>query len=526
MRSTAPISSTQSQVILHPIVCAVYPVVFLYTANKIFFDFSVVIAPALALAATAALLWALLTRFMGDVRLAALFTTMPLLVCFSYGAVEQVFRSDGPGPWRILISVCVAAVCLAALALLKWRHLIGQVTYACNVVSLVLVAAPLFQAGMWQVGIVSARSLLPLGSKSETGSIGGKLPEGAPDIYYFVMDAYGREDVLRTEYGFDNTGFISDLGERGFYVADQAIANYPYTLPSMTSTLNLAYLHDLFGEDLGELTDRKFLRERLVGNRAVNMLQSAGHSIVSFSSQYSEIDIGAADIEMREWWFPSEFVIGLAGMTPLPSILTALGKPLFFDLHRYRTLYPLERMEEAIAVDSPKFVFVHLLYGHPPFVFGPEGERIANSWNYTWDDGTDLLEDDAARAEYIESYAGQAAYLNKRLLETVDEILAGSKRAPVIVIHGDHGPGSRYSNDSLANTDVQERFSIFYAALLPNGGNDSLYPSISPVNGMRLIFNRYFGANYSLLEDASFFNGFSTPYRYTRIDESRLRVAR
>ena len=49
------------------------------------------------------------------------------------------------------------------------------------------------------------------------------------------------------------------------------------------------------------------------------------------------------------------------------------------------------------------------------------------------------------------------------------------------------------------------RFGILNAYYLPNGGNDLLYESISPVNSFRVIFNSYFGANYEILEDRSYY---------------------
>lgn len=52
------------------------------------------------------------------------------------------------------------------------------------------------------------------------------------------------------------------------------------------------------------------------------------------------------------------------------------------------------------------------------------------------------------------------------------------------------------------------------AYYLPGGGDQKLYPSISPVNSFRVIFNRYFKTNYPLLEDRSCFSTWSRPYRF------------
>lgn len=56
---------------------------------------------------------------------------------------------------------------------------------------------------------------------------------------------------------------------------------------------------------------------------------------------------------------------------------------------------------------------------------------------------------------------------------------------------------------------------ILNAYYLPEG--EGLYPSISPVNSFRLVFNTYFQADYSLLDDRSYFSSYNTPYDFQEI---------
>ena len=46
------------------------------------------------------------------------------------------------------------------------------------------------------------------------------------DIYYVVLDGYGRADVLQQEYGFQSPGLVEFLERRGFVVAKKSMANY------------------------------------------------------------------------------------------------------------------------------------------------------------------------------------------------------------------------------------------------------------------------------------------------------------
>ncbi len=64
-----------------------------------------------------------------------------------------------------------------------------------------------------------------------------------PDIYYIILDGYGRGDVLKSVYGFDNEKFYNELENRGFFIARKSNANYAQTtLFSLASSLNMEYL--------------------------------------------------------------------------------------------------------------------------------------------------------------------------------------------------------------------------------------------------------------------------------------------
>ena len=83
-----------------------------------------------------------------------------------------------------------------------------------------------------------------------------------------------------------------------------------------------------------------------------------------------------------------------------------------------------------------------------------------------------------------------------------------SPNPPVIVIQGDHGP---------APFDVIERrMKILNVYYFPDN-TEGLYPTITPVNTFRLIFNKYFGQKYPVLEDRSLYSAYDVPYNYEEI---------
>ena len=136
---------------------------------------------------------------------------------------------------------------------------------------------------------------------------------------------------------------------------------------------------------------------------------------------------------------------------------------------------------------GPKFIFVHILAPHNPFVFGPQGEYLNRTTPFTLNDDVDAMDTNS----YISGYTGQVTYLNRRVLETVNQILDRSATPPVIIIQGDHGsPRTPEWNMTILNG--------YY---LPGEGNRFLYSSISPVNTFRVIFNAYFGGKLEILPD-------------------------
>jgi hypothetical protein len=158
-----------------------------------------------------------------------------------------------------------------------------------------------------------------------------------------------------------------------------------------------------------------------------------------------------------------------------------------FDSRNYRAyqanLYNFDTIEKIPTLPGKKFVYAHLLATHPPFTFTPTG---------------------AFRVTFIDSpeaYRDQVMFAEVRLIQMVKALLAKSTVPPIIVIQGDHA----------YTTDMPVKPRILNAYYLPGNGAQKLYPSITPVNTFRLILNTYFGGNYPMLPDNSYWLDKSFP---------------
>jgi hypothetical protein len=129
---------------------------------------------------------------------------------------------------------------------------------------------------------------------------------------------------------------------------------------------------------------------------------------------------------------------------------------------------------------------------------------------------------DHSRKNYIAGYRRQIQYVNTLILETVDAILTRSTTPPIIIIQGDHGPGAYLHWGSLENTVPAERFGILNAYYFPDQDYARLYPSISPVNSFRVLFNQFFDADYALLPDRHYYSSWSFPLDFIEVKDLSL----
>ena len=109
------------------------------------------------------------------------------------------------------------------------------------------------------------------------------MPARSSDIYYIILDGYARDDVLRDSFGYDNSGFSRGCGPEA-YVADESRSNYPQTMTSLASSLNLVYLTPL-QESLGRSSrDYRALYPLMVHSRLREYLESAGYETYAFET--------------------------------------------------------------------------------------------------------------------------------------------------------------------------------------------------------------------------------------------------
>jgi hypothetical protein len=322
-----------------------------------------------------------------------------------------------------------------------------------------------------------------------------------PDIYYIIMDAYGRADVLESLYGLDNSVFIETLESKGFYIASQSHSNYIQSIFSIPSGLNFSYL-----ESEPEDTDAvKYFTSLTTDNQLMRTLKGCGYQTIAFETGFTFTDHPKVDLYLSSGSPLNNFENLLLAGTPLNWIPQAIyQKPLAHSYagHREGVLFTFEQLGSIPNLPGPKVVFAHIISPHPPFVFDAQGNPIEPPRSYSINDGDDYRGD---WEEYKQGYAGQVEFVNGMLAEMLDDILKKSAEPPIIILQGDHGPGAFLDWDSPEQTCLWERSSIFNAYYLPGVNASLLTPDMTPVNSFRVVLNAYFEANLELLPAKTYY---------------------
>ena len=518
--------------IAHPLLFAVYPVLALLAHNISEVPLAEVIRPLIASVIGSGFLLLLLRFILKNWHKAGLITTAVVLWFFSYAHIYNLLKTSDLdlfstiGRHRYFVPISVALFAGVCWWVIRRQTSQIQLTNLLNLVSAISLVLPLYTITAFELR-TAGQAQLDF-TQSEALQLSDDKPP--PDIYYIVLDAYAREDTLRRVFYYDNAPFLQDLTERGFFIADHSFSNYNRTSLSLASSLNMDFIQNLIADLDPYSRQQEPLWELFRNSRVRNALEDLGYKTVAFSTGYSGTELKDADIYITGGTLDqilglnafsnfegmlidnSAGVILLDGAIALPLLLPGLKYP--YQLHREWILNVFEHLSDMPKIDDPMFVFAHIISPHSPFVFERDGSPVKRSpgftLGFTFGDGYSIMDE-----EYIEAYRNQLHYINTRLLQTIDAILAHSETPPIIILQSDHGPipeGSRMRYTT-------QRMAILSAYYLPGNGDELLYPTITPVNTFRVIFNTYFGGAYELLTDRVYFSTYPMIYNFTDVTD-------
>ena len=517
--------ASNEQAVIHPYVLAVAPVLFFYSVNIHHYDFSAMVRPLAVVMAMMLISWRLLGQIMKRKK-AALLVGYFLFMFFAHGYINDVAEvmgyqlvTDGLSWGEVKFLGPYFALFAGGIWFLATRRNLYPWTYLMNLVACFMLLPALSQLTPLAYKRLS-NELSGVNYQLDLGPPPKQIPSEKPDIYFIVLDSYGRSDVLQEFYGYDDSHLTGYLKKRGFWISQSSASNYTFTSLSISSNLNYAYYDEETRATFRDFHGWQVPRRLLQSNRVTRFLKEMGYSIVALNSQYDALNYRNADLFLGKWWFASVFELGFIERTPLPWLLRKAGWPVLQDWHRAMAQYSLDALPEAVSFEGPKFVFCHVLLPHPPLLFGPRGEEVNPPRRYEWKGGLAYVLTPGGTGEsFRKGYRDQVAYVASLLPAMIEEILTKSESPPIIILQSDHGPPGVPEVTLTDEISRRAEFAILNAMFLPNGGEAAVYEGMSPVNTFRAIFNHYFGTQHSLLEDRYYLADRETPFdqvRYVR----------
>ena len=325
------------------------------------------------------------------------------------------------------------------------------------------------------------------------------IDQNAPDIYYIILDEFAGFQAMREYWDYHEVdGFVSFLEDRGFFVAEESHGSSTDTLHQMATRLNYQEY------PLGEEHIQTYFND-IADNRVMRELKSRGYATIVFD----ETNMGYPSAKPVNADYLYEYE------SPLISETGRGGYGLYFDefgelvidntmfyaiSQSYKRNNPVVKEHSAMIfftveniaaqeVPSPKFVYVHLLFPHFPFMFNRDGDITDSDqytdWNYYLDN-------------YIFSTKVTETMINNILAE------ADPENPPIIILQSDHGARnqltSRIGSAVLPNYPEESKTLILFALYMPGYDYSSLPQDIDPVNTFPLVFNYLFDTSIPLVK--------------------------
>lgn len=476
--------------VLHPFLFAIWPVLSLYAHNAYQIHPVYMVRPLLLLLPITAFLILFFRIIARSFPAAAIMTTLSLVFFFGLWPVigwkflEGILKPAFDIRLSILFSIYVVVISVLLIFIARVRFNLKTFTRFLNGTGIALISIPLLQTllqGNW--GLSNQKpSSLPGGIQVKE-----ELPDPLPDIYFIVLDAYGREDVLRELYNYDNSDFLQKMRDRGFQVAENSLSCYPNTTHSLATCLNMGHIKELFSGD-SKRTDSYELEIATRYNTVHRILQGLGYRICVFpTGWYStepspEFKIHILDSNKRI--DPNLFEVILLDSTPIMRLLEKFI-PSTHERWYHRIIKTFEYLPKirGLYPDCPIFVQAHIIAPHYPFVLNADGTARIISDRF----GLGAPNEESVTPEVMEEscrmYIEQLQAVNMLVKNAVDQILENSPSQPIILIVSDHGPFKYYSRlnrkDPIA---LWERYSNLTLTKFPSTSNVKIPNDLHLVN--------------------------------------------
>ena len=492
---------------IHFIFFAIFPIIFVFSENMHELVPNDIIIPVLIILPTSIIIFLILKLILKDSNKAALIVSIGLMLFFTFGHFYSIFKGftileQEIGRYRYIIIPFILGFFISLYFIIKSKVDFRNITKIVNIISIVLILMTILNITAFSLTEIESYSI---DNFQPSNYLQLQTISNPPDVYYIILDEYGGPESMKY-LDYDNTPFYDFLEDSNFIIPEQSTSNYPMTHFSIPSSMNMEYINnlsDILGEDSKTFLP---LREILYSSKVIDNFKSLGYEIIIFESGF---------VPSENFMLVDDIICNQSGIDSilLDTIIKTSMIGYFGD--RFEEQKIRDRVNCAFSEikiigndkEKPIFAFVHILFPHPPNVFGPNGEAVipGNSISSEkWDEK--------------EAYLDQVKYANKEITKVIESILIQNKES-IIILQSDHGSGFDINWNNPNESMIVQRLSILNAYHVPGIDEDQIYENITPVNSFRVIFNNYFKGEYKILEDKNYWNNMDKPFDFNDVTE-------
>lgn len=517
--------------VFHPLLFSIFPILLIYSQNIHLLPPEELIFPVVLIVGSSLLSWQIIKYVSSNTFKAGLIVSLFLVVFFSYGhiynlLVDSTIFDFEIGRHRFLLIPFIVSLIVGTFFLIKTSRTLNNLSNIVNVISITAVAIiignialDISQENYFDSDKMSINErFLGVGAshdsfseiferQSEQDSKPSFYEKSSdkPDIYYIILDEYGSNNALKKFFSYDNSQFLSTIEKKGFFIFNPGFTNYPTTVQSLGSSLNMVYINDLTEQVGKKSKNYHLLNSMLSENKVMNKFKENNFRIINMGALWGPNNsFKNADVNLCEF---KEFNRDSLMRELLQiTMLSYVQERLVEEGRRERVLCvfdELPKLDENFP--GSKFVFAHIMLPHSPYIFGPNGESVTpgiplddQPWN--------------PRKAHID----QLKFANKKILSLIDELLLKNKNL-IIIIQGDTGSSFDSNWKNPSNDQIIERMSNLNAIYFPNNHYKSFSGKSTPVNTFRIIFNEFFSENYEPLDDKMYWSTSDSPYSHTDV---------
>ena len=524
--------------IFHPLLFSFFPTFYVYSQNIHVLIPTELLLPLLVISGGTIAGFFILEKILKNKIKTAFIITLFLILFFSYGHIYNILNDISPenfdlGKHRYLLIPFSIIFTSGIIYFLKTKRKLDNATKITNVMSvaIMLIISMTVVTSVLDGNFYGNQTLgyegkmLGMGSNQEfnlnnlfqdpsskyiTDIQNMPRDNALPDIYYIITDEYGSYQSLKEFFNYDNSDFVNYLKYNDFFVNEKSFANYPRTIQSLTSSLNMEYLDEMTGEVKINSKNFHILNELVSNNKVMLNMKSRDYVIVNMGSFWGpNMGFAKADVNLCE--FKQINSNSLMNELLLSSMLGYIQERFTEQGRRdailctFNELYTINE-----KIPKQKFIFAHISLPHPPFIFGPNGEHV-----------TPGIPLNSSKWDEREAHVDQIKFANSKLKILIDKLLE-SEEKPIIILQGD--TGSLFTGDFSESSiiTIRERLSNLNAIYIPDKKYSMFYDGMTPVNTFRIIENTVFDGEYLLLKDKTYWSTKDAPLNYEDVTNHLL----